>query len=332
MSPETEPTTGSPFKVTIVGGGVAGAEALLALRHLLEDRVAIELISGSPEMVFRPLAVAEPFGLGEARELRLDALAQEHGAVFREDVLAAVDPEGRTVTTQGGAQLSFDALLLAIGAQGGERMPGALSYDGGPVANAAYRELLDELESGKLKRIAFAAPTGLRWALPLYELVLLTAHHARERGLDDVELVLASEEARPLEVFGRRASTALAALLTTAGVEFRGSHAPAAAEAEGLVLANGALLKADRVVALPQLRVAPIPGIPQGPSGSSGPTCRCASRACEESMRPATRPGSRSSRVGWRPSRPTWPPPRSPPPSTPRSPGRSSTRSCAERC
>lgn len=270
MSDEANATAENPFRVVIAGGGVAGAEGLLALRDLLGDRVEIELISGSPQMVYRPLAIAEPFGLGEARELRLDALAQEHGAEFREDTVTAVDPEKRTVATQGGAERAYDALLLAVGARGAERLPDALNYDGGPLANATYRELLDEIEAGSLKRIVFAAPTGLRWSLPLYELALLTAHHARERNLEGIELLLATEENSPLETFGPRASEALAALLRSAGVEFRGSQAPTMVEADGLVLASGTVIEADRVVALPELKVAPIPGIPQGPSGFIG--------------------------------------------------------------
>ena len=51
-------------KVTIVGGGVAALEALIALRALAEDRVAIEMITPQADWAYRPLAVAEPFGLG----------------------------------------------------------------------------------------------------------------------------------------------------------------------------------------------------------------------------------------------------------------------------
>jgi sulfide:quinone oxidoreductase len=270
MNSNAQPGNGELFKVVIAGGGVAGAEALLALHHLLPGRTRVELISDRREMTYRPLALAEPFGLGEGRALRLDALAEEHEADFREDALAAVDPDRRTVATRSGVELGYDALLLAPGARGSEQLPGALTYDGGPLANSAYRKLLDELEARRLRRIAFAAPTGLRWVLPLYELALLTAHHAKQHGADRIELLLASEEERPLAMFGRRASDALAELLKTADIEFCGSHAAMAVEPEGLVLANGQLLAADRVVALPRLEVARIPGVPQGPSGFIG--------------------------------------------------------------
>jgi sulfide:quinone oxidoreductase len=270
MSPGSEAADEGAFRVVIAGGGIAGAEALLALHHLLEGRVQIELISGNAELTYRPLAVAEPFGLGEGKALRLDELAAARGASFREDSLTTVEAERGVVTTRNGFELGYDALLLAIGARSSEQLPGALTYDGSPTANAAYRELLGELEGGRVRRIAFAAPTGLRWVLPLYELALLTAHHARQNELGELELVISSEEDRPISIFGPSASEALAALLDAAGIEFRGSHAPAAVKPEGLSLAGGSLIEADRVVALSRIDVSPIPGVPQGPWGFIG--------------------------------------------------------------
>ena len=66
--------------MTIVGGGVAALEAMIALRGLAEERVAIELVSPTPEWSYRPLAVAEPFGLGEATRYDLVRIARAHGA------------------------------------------------------------------------------------------------------------------------------------------------------------------------------------------------------------------------------------------------------------
>ena len=55
-----------PTKVLIAGAGVAGLEAALALRALGEDRVSVELVSPETDFVYRPLAVAAPFRMGEA--------------------------------------------------------------------------------------------------------------------------------------------------------------------------------------------------------------------------------------------------------------------------
>jgi len=47
------------FRVVIAESGVAGVEALLALRHLVPTQVSIELVSGSPEFVYRPFTSQE---------------------------------------------------------------------------------------------------------------------------------------------------------------------------------------------------------------------------------------------------------------------------------
>ena len=63
-------------RVLIAGGGVAALEAALALRHLAEDRVRIELLAPEPRFWYRPLAVAAPFELGDVLHFELGALAR----------------------------------------------------------------------------------------------------------------------------------------------------------------------------------------------------------------------------------------------------------------
>ncbi len=58
-------------RVLIAGGGVAALEAALALRALAEERVSVELLGSEPHFWYRPLSVAEPFALGEARHFEL---------------------------------------------------------------------------------------------------------------------------------------------------------------------------------------------------------------------------------------------------------------------
>ena len=52
------------FSVLIAGGGVAALEAALTLREVGEGRARIELLAPEPSFWYRPVAVAEPFGLG----------------------------------------------------------------------------------------------------------------------------------------------------------------------------------------------------------------------------------------------------------------------------
>jgi hypothetical protein len=52
-------------------------------------------------------------------------------------------------------------------------VPGALTFSG-PRDVAAFTRLLDDLGAGRVQRVAFALPTSVTWALPLYELALMT--------------------------------------------------------------------------------------------------------------------------------------------------------------
>ena len=66
-----------PRKVLVAGGGVAGLEALLALRRSGRRAASsCTLLTPEDEFVYRPMAVAEPFARGHAQRHRLDAIAQ----------------------------------------------------------------------------------------------------------------------------------------------------------------------------------------------------------------------------------------------------------------
>ena len=65
----------SGARVLIVGGGVAGIEAMLALHDLAGDRAALTLIADRPDFIYKPLLVEEPFGLDPAERRELAPLA-----------------------------------------------------------------------------------------------------------------------------------------------------------------------------------------------------------------------------------------------------------------
>src|SRR6266542_520678 len=184
-----EETIGVATRVLIAGGGVAALEAALALRALAEDRVSVELLAPEPEFWYRPLAVAEPFGLGEVRHFDLVELAAATGATFSPGALSAVDVGSRLAQTSVGSSVPYDVLLVACGAGPIPAVAGALPFRG-PADTERMRTLLEEIVAGRVGRVAFGVPWGAVWALPIYELALMTAAYLAERGLDRVERAL----------------------------------------------------------------------------------------------------------------------------------------------
>lgn len=253
-------------RVVIAGGGVAGLEAALALRALMENRVSVEMLAPEPHFWYRPLAVAEPFDLGEARRFELSELAAAAGATFSPGALAGVDAGRRLAHTSTGSSIPYDVLLVACGADPTLAVPGALSFRG-PADTERIRTLLEEIVAGQVGRVAFVVPWGAVWSLPIYELALMTAAYLAERELGGVELALVTPEDEPLQLFGRAGSEAVRELLAERGIAVRTGSCPIEVVDGELRLVPEGKIAADRVVALPRLRGPRIDGLPQTAEG-----------------------------------------------------------------
>jgi sulfide:quinone oxidoreductase len=255
-----------PLRVVIAGGGVAGVEALLALSALARGLVEVELLAPTDEFVYRPMLVAEPFGAADVLRIELERVARDTGARHTKDALVSVDPGARTISTASGNTLGYDALLIALGANPVEAVPGALMFSG-EEERRRFAELLTTLGRRGKKRLAFVVPRAASWSIAAYELALLTAAERDARRLEGLEITLVTHEAAPLDLFGSATSQLVAARLEEAGVSVRLSSLVDRFEAGQLHLQANGSVAADAAVALPGLEVPALPGLPQRQHG-----------------------------------------------------------------
>jgi sulfide:quinone oxidoreductase len=253
-----------PTHVLVAGGGVAGLEALLALRHLAGDRVALSLLSPRADFRYRPMAVAEPFGRGHAAHHALANIAADLDVRLVRGTLAAVDHAERVAITAAGIRLDYDALLVTVGAHSERALRSALTWT--PESDPElFGGLLRDLEEGYTKRVAFVVPPGVAWALPAYELALMTAWQAWGAGQDDVSVTVYTHEDAPLGLFGARASAALREDLERVGIAVEtGVYVTERPDGpRRLVLdPGGRTLDAQRIVALPRAAGPALAGLP----------------------------------------------------------------------
>jgi sulfide:quinone oxidoreductase len=247
--------------VLIAGGGVAALEATLALRKLAEDRVDIEVLAPDQEFVYRPMAVVEPFGRGEARRFPLLRLVELAGARLRTGGLARVYPDRHRATTTGGRELEWDVLLLALGARRQQGIDGGLTFRG-PQDRKELTQLVDDAVAGRFRSLTFALPTLAAWPLPLYELALMTKIRLEDSGATDVQVDLVTPEGEPLAVFGREASASIKSLLETRGIGLHTNTTPVVFRDGALVVVPGRAIRTERVISLPVPEGRRIPGIP----------------------------------------------------------------------
>jgi len=253
------------MNLLIAGGGPAALEGALAVHRLAGDRVRVTLLSDTAELVYRPVSVAEPFGLALPRRFSLAEIAQERGFGLRLGRLSTVDAPAHQVLTTTGKRIAYDRLLLAIGARSQEAIPGALLFRG-HEDTARLRAALEHLHAGEPLRVAFVASTETAWTLPLYELALLTARWAGERGLA-LEAWLVTWEASPLTVFGPRVGAAVTELLDDAGVRlWTGAFAESVDDGRLWVSLEGGM-PIDLAVALPRPVGPELGGVPTDAHG-----------------------------------------------------------------
>jgi sulfide:quinone oxidoreductase len=254
--------------VLIAGAGVAGLEAVLALRAGLGDQVDITIVSPETKFVNSSMALNEPSKPQRRHGLALRDVASDLAARWHRGSLRSVDAERRTVVTADGLEFAYDKLILAVGARFARptRAKGVLTYHGrrdGP----AYRLLLRQLREGRVTKLAFVKPSGATWPLPLYDLALTTATECRIHGRP-VELSLITPEVEPLEMFGASAGAEIRALLRSAGIAlYTSSHGAASRPGRLHVSPGDRRLEVDRIITLPRLLGPRLLGIPQGRDG-----------------------------------------------------------------
>lgn len=267
------------FSVAIAGGGVAAIEGLLRLRRLCGDGPRIALLAPNESFALRALSVREPFATAPARHFDVGRVARDAGAEWVRDKLSWIDADGQVAHTANGGEVGYDALLIAVGARLAPAFEHVTTFRD-DAADELVGGIVRDVEAGYAKRIAFLAPEGPTWPLPLYELALMSAERAASSGIDDFEATVVTPEPAPLAAFGAAASAAVAELLDRSGVAVHGaSNAEVPAPGRVVLRPGGGELSADRIVALPHMSGPSIRGIPgAGAHGFIPVDERCAVR------------------------------------------------------
>jgi sulfide:quinone oxidoreductase len=256
---------GEAPRVVIAGGGVAGLEALLALSDLAGDRVSLTLVASTPDFLYKPLLVEEPFDLGPAARYELEPLAAQNGADFIQRAVSAVRADDHTIAFDDGSTLEYDYLIVCVGGRFVPALDGATTFPS-PEGSFSVDSLLDRAE-GKDHRLVFIVPAGVAWSLPLYEIALMTQRRSVERGAG-VKIAVVTPESAPLTVFGPVASAAVEQLLRGRGIELIPGSTVRELADDGIRLRPGdRVLGPAEAVALPAMQGPSIDGLPADERG-----------------------------------------------------------------
>lgn len=249
-------------QVVIVGGGVAGLEALMALRDLAGDRVQLTLVAPQPDFTYRPLAVEEPFSHQPPEQRALEPITREFGSRFVQAAVERVAPDEHHVELSTGESLEYAMLLVCVG---GRPQPAFRQGTTFLAAGEPLRidDVLANAAAAPSRRVAFVVPPGVTWPLPIYEVALMARRRAQSLGLSELEHVVVTPESSPLIMFGSIASGEVETLLRARGIAIEtGTYAHEADDGPLVLTPGDRRLEAGDLVALPVIEGPGIAGLP----------------------------------------------------------------------
>ena len=203
-------------QIVIAGGGVAAIEALLALRHVVGEQVSSRCSRRSGASSTAPRRSVSR----SASAARAPSTSLRSPATRAPSSAAGARGRGSGAGSSGSAtagELSYDVLIVAVGAVPKPALPGAVTF-AGPAQAVEVAAVLDRSSAARSRRLVFAVPGEATWSLPVYELAIMAAVDLRDRGVANATLGIVTPEPEPLRLFGAAAGAALRAMLDARGI------------------------------------------------------------------------------------------------------------------
>jgi len=254
-------STAEKPSVLIVGGGIAGMEAALALSELAPGLADVTLIAPEPEFHYKPMVVGEPFTNEPAERRELEPALREIETGFIEEAVVAVHTGEQTVELADGRRLDYDMLLVALGGRARPAFESAETFWAGR-SDLSIDEQLKSAADHPSRTLAFVVPPGCTWPLPLYELALMTRRRVEKDGPYGVLLRILTPEDGPLAIFGEPASHAVSDLLRARAIQVDPMTSIADEDGRLVIHPGGEPLEAGAVIALPEITGPALDGLP----------------------------------------------------------------------
>ncbi|TCJ17129.1 cytochrome C [Parasulfuritortus cantonensis] len=185
-------------RVVVIGGGYGGATAAKYLK-LLDPAIEVTLIEPNKSYTSCPLSNEVIAGYRDIKTLQVgyDGL-RKHGVEVVQDLVTGIDRAARTVTTQGGRKLGYDAMVMSPGVEfhfeGIEGYSEALvdrfphAWKAGPQTLLLKKQLEAMPDGGKF--VIVVPPGPFRCPPGPYERASLVASYLKHHGKTKSKIII----------------------------------------------------------------------------------------------------------------------------------------------
>ncbi len=154
------------LRVVVLGAGFGGLELTSVLSERISDRVDLTLIDKNDSFYFGFSKLDVMFGRRPAESLKIPYRKMlKPGVKFRQEIITAIDPEKRRVTTNNGTYHA-DVLVVALGADYDISATPGLSEAGNEFYSLDGAERLREMIPTFTKGNAIIGVTGFPFKCP----------------------------------------------------------------------------------------------------------------------------------------------------------------------
>ena len=150
----------SRFEVIVGGSGPAGIEAALVLRELAGSLVETTLVTPDEECVHLPMTVLTPFARSGSTRYPLADLVSDAHAILRRGTIDARSMREHEKFASTMARHSPTTPSSSPSAASSTPYQRALAF-GAPGAEQRMHGLIQDIEAGYVKRVAFVVPLGV---------------------------------------------------------------------------------------------------------------------------------------------------------------------------
>jgi len=246
-------------KVLILGGGIGGVASAIAFR---KQGFEVELVSERDYLFIYPLAIWIPVGSMQFKDVSmpLSKLARKHGFSLTIDRVAALDGDAKTVTLEKTGVLDSPALVvIALGASKlkHEGIEHTCSICGKPEESLRLKEKIEALVARGVGRIALGFGGNPKDASavrggPGFELLFNLDYHLKTLGIrDEFEITFFAPMAEPGARMGKKALSAMAAMLKAKNIATRYGKKISRFEPDGIVFEDQRKLESDLTMFIP---------------------------------------------------------------------------------